>query len=74
MLGLFLTRSLFPLEEGRRKKEDGRSKKAEARRQKAEDRRQKAEVRSEGLKKSMEIVFYIEEGRRLINEERNFCF
>ncbi|WP_293164197.1 hypothetical protein [Okeania sp. SIO2C9] len=39
MPGLFPTRSLFPLEEGRRKKEEGR--------------RKKEEGRTEGLKKCM---------------------
>ncbi|NEN88430.1 MAG: hypothetical protein F6K48_05635 [Okeania sp. SIO3H1] len=59
MLGLFLTRSLFLLEEGRRKKEEGRGKREEG--------------RTQGLKKSMEIVFYMEEGRRK-REEPNFYF
>ncbi|NET26631.1 hypothetical protein [Okeania sp. SIO1I7] len=59
MLGLFLTRSLFLLEEGRGKKEEGRGKREEG--------------RTQGLKKSMEIVFYMEEGRRK-REEPNFYF
>ncbi|NES69231.1 MAG: hypothetical protein F6K24_30370 [Okeania sp. SIO2D1] len=67
MPGLFLTRSLFLLEEGRGKKAEGRRQKAEGRRQK----RRTEKVYGDSIVNRRRKR---EEGRRLINEEQNFCF